>query len=77
MDVTDTCGQEINAKICNHLALVRICTLTHTNNAVFLATDRANLCLKGHAMLSCDLNKLFCLFYVLLDWIMRSIEHNG
>ena len=55
MDVTDTCCQEINTQISDRLTLVRICTLAHTNNAVFLSADSANLCLDGHAFLMADL----------------------
>ena len=45
MNVTNTCCQEIDTKISDHLAFLRICALAHTDNAIFLTTDGANLCL--------------------------------
>ena len=54
MDVADTCCQHINAEVSDHLALVRICALAHTDNAVFLAADGTNLCLEGHSLLMAD-----------------------
>ena len=77
MNVTDTSCKEVDSKICNSLALLRISALAHTNNTIFLATDGTNLCLKRHVVLSNDLNQLFSLSYVLIDRIMRSVEHNG
>ena len=46
MNVTDTCCKEINAKVCNHLAFLRICAFAHADYAVFLAADCTNLSLK-------------------------------
>jgi len=77
VNVTDTSCKEVNSEICNSLALLRISALAHTNNTVFLAADGTNLCLKRHVVLSNDLNQLFSLSYVLIDRIMRSVEHNG
>ena len=45
MDVADTCCQEIDTQVCDCLALLRICALTHTYYAVFFAANGANLSL--------------------------------
>lgn len=45
MDVTDTSSKHINAEISDSLALRWISALAHTNNSVFLTTDRTNLTL--------------------------------
>jgi len=39
MNITDTGCKHVHTKVCNSLALLRICTLTHTYNTVFLTTD--------------------------------------
>ena len=76
MDVTDTCCKEINTKICNHLAFLRICAFTHAYNTVFFTTDGTNFCFQRHSMLSNDLNQFFCFCYVLFDRIMGTIKHD-
>ena len=77
MDVADTCCQHINAEVSDHLALVRICALAHTDHAVFLAADGSNLCLEGHSLFTADTDQFFCLFNVLFDRIMRTVKHDG
>ena len=47
MNVADTCCQEVYAQVCDHLALVRICALAHTDHAVFLTADGTDLSLDG------------------------------
>ena len=59
VDVADAAGKEINAQICDQLALIGIRALALGNNAVFLAADAADFCLDGHAVLVSKLNQLF------------------
>ena len=70
MDVADTCCQEVDSEICNSLALIRISALAFTDDAVFLAADRTNLCLQRHSVLMSDLDKLCRLSYVLVDRVV-------
>ena len=70
MDISDTCCQEINTQICDSLALVRIRALASSDHAVFLSADGADLSLKRHIVLMCNLNKLCCLSYILIDRIV-------
>ena len=50
VDITDTSSQHCNAQVSNHLALLRISALAHTDYAVFLAADRTDLSLEGDAV---------------------------
>ena len=45
MNVTNTRCQEIDTKISDHLAFLRICALAHTNNTIFFTTDGTNFTL--------------------------------
>ena len=49
MDITDTCCKHINAKVCDCLALVRICALAHSYNTVFFSADRTNFSFDRHS----------------------------
>ena len=77
VDVADSCCEHIYAEICNSLALIGICALAHSDNAVFLAADRANLSLDRKTELVSYVNELGCLGNVLLDVVVRAVEHDG
>ena len=76
MNVTDTCCKEINAKVCNHLAFLRICAFAHSYNTVFFSTDRTNFCLDRKSFSMAKFNKFCSLLNVFFDRIMRSVKHN-
>ncbi len=77
VDIADACCEHCNAEVCNSLALVGISALAHTNNAVFLAADGTDLSLKRKAENIAGIYKSGCLGNVLLDRIVRTVEHNG
>ena len=77
MDVADTSCKEIDAEISDLLALIRICTLTHTDNAVFLAADCTDLSLNGNALSMAVLDDLGGLLDVLFNTIVGTIKHDG
>ena len=77
MNVSDTCCQHGYTKISNFLALFWICTLAHTYNAIFLAADRTNFCLKRHSHALAYSNKFLGLLDILFDRQMRTIKHDG
>ena len=52
MDIADTCSQHVHTKICNRLALIRVCAFAHTNNTVFFAADGTNFCFQRHTLFS-------------------------
>ena len=76
MDVTNTCCKEVDTKISDHLAFLRICTFTHTYNTVFFTADGTNFCFQGHSVICNDLNQFFCFCYVLFNRIMGTIKHD-
>ena len=77
VDIADTSCQEVYAQISDSLALVGICAFAHTYNAVFFAADCTNLSFDGNALFMSSLNQLSGLFNVLVDRVMRAIEHDG
>ena len=77
VNVADSGGQHGNAQVGDLLAFVRISALAHTDNAVFLAADRADFGFQGESLLGANANQLFCFFNVLGNRIMRTVEHNG
>ena len=77
MDISNSGRQHINAQIRDHLALVGIRALAHSDHAVFLAADGSNLRLQRHSLLPADADQLFRLFHIFLDRIMGAVKHNG
>ena len=77
VDVADTGSQHGNAEVCDHLAFLRICALACADNAVLFAADGADLCLDGQTQLVAGGNQLFGLGNVLVDGIVRAVEHDG
>ena len=76
MDITDTCSKHVYAKISDCLTFFRICTLTHTYNAVFFSTDRTNFTLDRKTKLMSYVYELCRLSKVLFEWIVRTIKHD-
>ena len=76
VDIADAGCKEVNAEICDLLALLRICTLTLTDDAVLFAADCADLCLNGETELMCNVNELCGLLNVLVDREVRAVEHD-
>ena len=77
VDVADACCQEVNAKICDLFAFLRICALAHTYETFFLAADGAYLSLDGDALLVSQLYQLSGLCNVLLKGKVGTVEHDG
>ena len=77
VDITDTSSQHCNAQVSNHLALLRISALAHTDYAVFLAADRTYLSLEGDTEDIAGVYKSSSLCDVLFDRIVRAVEHDG
>ena len=76
MNVADSGCKEINAKICDSLALLGIRTLAHADDAVFLASDGADLRLQGNALVRADLYQFLGLLDILLNGIVRAVKHD-
>ena len=76
MDIADACCEHVHAQICDLLALIRVSALTHTYDTVFLAANGAYLCLNRKAKLMSHSNKFFCLCDILIDRIVRTVEHD-
>ena len=57
VNVTDTSCEHCNAEISNSLALVWICALAHTYNAVLFTADRTNFALDRKTKLICNVNE--------------------
>ena len=77
MDIADSCCQEVNSKVSDPLALFRIRTLALAHYTVFFSADRAYFGFQGHSLFIDDSNQFFCLLYVLFDWEMGTVKHNG
>ena len=76
MDISDTSCQHVYAQISDHFAFLRICTFTHTYNAVFLSTDRSDFSFQRKAKALAYSCQFFCLLYILLNWVMRTVKHD-
>ena len=75
MNITNTCCKHCNAKVCNLLAFLRICTFACTDNAVFLTADWTNFSFKRNAENITSIYKSCCLSNVFFDWIMWTVKH--
>ena len=58
MDVADTCSEEINAEVSDHLALIRISALALADNAVLFTADSTYLSFDRKTEVVSNVNKL-------------------
>ena len=65
MDISDSCSQEIDSQICNHLAFIRICTFTTGDSSVFFSSDSTYLSFYADSFSMCKSNNFFCFFNIL------------
>ena len=77
MDIADAGCQEVHAQIGDGLALLGIRALAHAYYTVFLSADGAHLGLDGDALAVSGSYQLRGLGNVLVDGIMRAVEHDG
>ena len=77
MDVADAGSQEVNAQSGDAGALLGVGDLAGANDAVLNAADGADLGLDGQALVVSVLNQFLGLGHVLLDGIVRTVEHDG
>ncbi len=77
MDVADAGSQEVNAQSGDAGALLGIGDLAGTDNAVLDAADGTDLGLDGQAFVVSVLNQFLGLGNVLVDGVVRTVEHDG
>src|SRR5699024_1716363 len=77
VDVADAGSQEVNAQSGDAGALLGIGDLAGTDNAVLDAADGTDLGLDGQALVVSVLNQFLGLGNVLVDGVVRTVEHDG
>ena len=77
VDVADAGSQEVDAQSSDLCALLGVCDLAGTHNAVLDAADGTDLCLDAQALSVCQSHQLLGLFHILFDGVVAAIEHDG